>query len=108
MAFSSPAFTIILPVLFSDSHVLQVVLLLCVYCFTELHLKYLMNTESINTEQKLHVPPVLPDLWNSFSLMDKRIIRMEILHPLLDIRGNLVTENEEKAEVLNAAFASVF
>ena len=29
----------------------------------------------------------------------------ENLHPLLDARGNLVTKDEEKAEVLNAAFA---
>jgi len=32
----------------------------------------------------------------------------ESLHPLLDARGNIATKDEEKAEVLNACFASVF
>lgn len=69
MACSSlmPPFMIVFPVLFSASHILRVVFLLCVYCFSELHLKYLIKKESTTTEQKLHVPPVLPDLQNCFS-----------------------------------------
>lgn len=33
---------------------------------------------------------------------------MENLHALLDVEGNIVTKKEEKAEVLNVFFASVF
>jgi len=36
----------------------------------------------------------------------KRVI--ESLHPLLDMRGNIVNKDEEKTEILNAFFASVF
>ncbi|KAK4821004.1 hypothetical protein QYF61_010735 [Mycteria americana] len=32
----------------------------------------------------------------------------ENLHPLLDMKGNIVTKDEEKARVLNATFTSVF
>jgi len=32
----------------------------------------------------------------------------QILHPLLDARGTIVKKNEEKAEVLNTFFASMF
>ena len=32
----------------------------------------------------------------------------ESVHPLLDARGNIANKDKEKAEVLNAAFASVF
>jgi len=32
----------------------------------------------------------------------------ESIHPLLDVRGNIVNKDEEKAEVLSAFFASVF
>ena len=32
----------------------------------------------------------------------------ENLHPLLDVEGNMVTKGQDKAEVLNALFVSVF
>lgn len=40
-------------------------------------------------------------------MSDKRRDK-ENLHPLLEVGGNIGTKDEEKAEVLNAIFASVF
>jgi len=35
-------------------------------------------------------------------------VAKESLHPFLHARGNIANEDEEKAEVLNATFTSVF
>jgi len=43
-----------------------------------------------------------------YQYINNRRRAKENLRPLLDARGNTVTKTEEKVEVLNAFFASVF
>ncbi|KAK4810383.1 hypothetical protein QYF61_022086 [Mycteria americana] len=45
---------------------------------------------------------------SSYKYMNNKRSSKENLHPLLDTEGNTVTKAEEKAEVLNASFASIF
>jgi len=53
--------------------------------------------------------PTQNDLWGeSSNIISNKRRAKENFHLLLDAGGNLVTKNEEKAEVPNAFFASVF
>jgi len=44
----------------------------------------------------------------SYKYLNNKWRAKENLHPLLDVGGNIATKDEEKAEVLNAIFVSVF
>ena len=67
------------------------------------------NIRRAKEQLELNLATAVKDNKKSFCefINSKRRIR-ENLPPLLDAEGNVVTKDEEKAEELNASFASVF
>ena len=63
----------------------------------------------VKAQLELHLATAVKDNKKCFYkyIINKRRAK-ENLSPLLDVGRNIVTNNEEKAEVLNATFASVF
>lgn len=59
--------------------------------------------------EEFHVVTTVKDNTKCFSkYINNKKRAKENLHPLLDAEGNFVTNDEEKAEVLDAFFASFF
>uniref|UniRef100_A0A8D0F006 Reverse transcriptase domain-containing protein n=1 Tax=Strix occidentalis caurina TaxID=311401 RepID=A0A8D0F006_STROC len=61
----------------------------------------------VGSQLEINLASAVKDNKKCFYVSSKRETR-ESIHPLLDARGNMVTSDEEKAEVLNAFFTSVF